>query len=304
MNPIIKTFSSKAFLDEYMQPDPKIQRVVKDDTGKFFIFRVQDMIKFSKLPVPPTRADTHTIIFLTSGVASMNIGFQPVAIYANECLVVAAGQVFGYDKYEVNEGFICSFDTAFLISQFANNYLLKSFDFLTIWGNPIIKPTLKNAKYINHTLERILEEYSENGFENTNLLQAYFIAVLCDLDLAYQPLFAETESKTAATITNAFKELLNKHIRTKKLVTDYAFLLNISPNHLTKTIKSVTGKSVSNWIDQTVLLEAKVLLFQTNQSISEIAFILGFEDQSYFSRLFKKYENKTPLEFRKMIDKS
>ena len=300
----IKTFNTKEFLDEYMQPDPKIQEISQKDGQNFFIFKVQDMIKFSKFPVPPTRATTHTIIFLTSGVASMKIGFQSVEIRANECLVVAAGQVFGYDKYEVNEGFICSFDNAFLLGKLGSNDLLKDFDFLNIWGNPIVKPTLKSANYIAQTFQRILEEYSENGFKNTTLIQAYFLAALCDLNLAYQSLFTETKSKMAVTITNTFKELLNKHIRTKKLLTDYAFLLNISPNHLNKTIKSVTGKSVSNWIDETILLEAKVLLFQTNNSINEIASILGFEDQSYFSRFFKKYEQTTPIEFRKMIDKS
>ena len=300
----IKTVNTKEFLDEYMQPNLKIQEISEKDNQSFFIFKVEDMIKFSKFPVPPTRATTHTIIFLTSGVATMKIGFQSVEIHANECLIVAAGQVFGYDKYEVNEGFICSFDNAFLLGKIGSNDLLKDFDFLNVWGNPTIKSTLKSANYIAQTFQRILEEYSENSFKNNSLIQSNFIAALCELKLDYQPLFVEIKSKTAITITNTFTELLNKNFRTKKLLTDYAFLLNISPNHLNKTIKSVTGKSVSNWIDETLILEAKVFLFQTNYSISEISSTLGFEDQSYFSRFFKKYENKTPIEFRKMIDKS
>ena len=287
-----------------MQPDPKLNEIIKQDYGKFFMVEVQDMIKISKLPVPPTRASTHTLIFLTSGVATMKVGFNQLEMHENECLIVPAGQVFSYDKYEVNTGFLCNFDDAFLVGKIGSNDLLKEFEFLNIWGNPTIKLTSKSAKYIALTFQRILDEYSVNGLANSDIIQSYFIAGLCDLNFSYKPLFTESKSKNAITITNKFKEFLHQNYRIKHLVTDYAYMLNISPNHLNKIIKNITHKSVSNWIDETLVLEAKVLLFQTNNTIYEIASELGFEDQSYFSRLFKKYETISPLEFRKMIDKS
>ena len=67
-------------------------------------------------------------------------------------------------------------------------------------------------------------------------------------------------------------------------------------------MKSITEKSPTKWIDETLVLEAKVLLYQTELSINEVANEIGIEDQSYFSRLFKKYEQVTPLQFRKMIE--
>lgn len=286
-----------------MEPDPQMEQIIKQDYGQFFMVKVQDMIKLSKLPVPPTRATTHTIIYLTSGEATMKIGFHQTIIQGNECLVVPAGQVFSYEKYEVNTGFICSFDNDFLVGKIGNNDLLRDFEFLNIWGNPIIKPDLKTANYVAQTFHRVLEEYTENGITNSNIIQSYFIAALCDLNRAYKPL-SENKSKTAVTLTNKFKELLHKYIKSKHLVTDYAALLNVSPNHLNKTVKEITLKSTSKWIDETLITEAKVLLFQTNNSINDIASELGIYDQSYFSRLFKKYEGVTPLEFRKMIETS
>ncbi len=299
----IKTFNTQEFLAQYMKPDPKLQEIIKQDYGRFFIVNVQDLIKLSKLPVPPTRASTHTLIFLTSGIATMKIGFQKVEIHKNECLIVPAGQVFGYDEYEVNEGFICNFDNDFLVGKIGSNDLLNEFEFLNIWSNPIIKLDVKKAQYLKQTLERLYDEYAENGLKNTNILQSHFIAALCELQQIYEPLSSD-KSKTAVNLTNKFKELLHQHIRTKQLVTDYAEMLNISPNHLNKSIKQVTQKPVTKWIDETLVLEAKVLLFQTNNSIHEIAMELGIYDQSYFSRLFKKYEGCTPLEYRKTIDKS
>jgi AraC family transcriptional regulator, transcriptional activator of pobA len=286
-----------------MKPDQRLQKIIKQDYGRFFIVNVQDLIKLSKLPVPPTRASTHTIIFLTSGVATMKIGFHQVEIHKNECLVVPAGQVFGYDKYEVNKGFLCSFDNDVLLGKIGSNDLLKEFDFLNIWGNPIIKLDLETAKSVKQTFQRVFDKYAENGLKSLNVIQSHFIAALCELQLIYKPL-SNSKSKSAVTLTNKFKELVHKHIRVKHLVTDYASMLNVSPNHLNKCIKEVTQKPASKWIDETLVLEAKVLLFQTNNSINEIASELGIYDQSYFSRLFKKYEGTTPIEYRKMIETS
>lgn len=92
------------------------------------------------------------------------------------------------------------------------------------------------------------------------------------------------------------------HFRTHKLVTDYAGMLNISPNHLNKIIKIGTQKSPSVWIDEAIITEARVLLIQTNLTVSEIAHSIGLEDPSYFSRLFKRYQGITPSAYR-VIDK-
>lgn len=299
----IKTFNQNEFLSKFMGPAPKLRKMIKDDQGRFFMVPVQDMIKISQVPVPPTRATTHTLIYLTEGVASMTIGFQKVKIKKNECLIVAAGQVFSYDKHEVNKGFISNFDDDFLISRISGKELLKEFDFLNIWGNPVIKPKGNTVNYIRQTLQRVLDEYQQNGLTNVALIKSYFIAALCELNTAYQPL-SKSGSQVALTLVNRFKEAIHKHIKEKHHVTDYASLLHVSPNHLNKTVKSVTGKPASAWISETLITEAKVMLVHTDHSISEIATALGVYDQSYFSRLFKKYEKVTPLEYRKMIDLS
>jgi len=81
-------------------------------------------------------------------------------------------------------------------------------------------------------------------------------------------------------------------------------MLHISPNHLNKAVKAATGKSPSVWIDEAIVLEAKVLLYQSQYAISDVAGELGLHDPSYFSRLFKKYEGITPQNFRARIEKS
>lgn len=80
-------------------------------------------------------------------------------------------------------------------------------------------------------------------------------------------------------------------------------MLHITPNHLNKTINKQLGKSAQSVYNEILLQEAKVLLLQTSQDISEIAFSLGFNDLSYFGKFFKKHTHQTPLEYLKMIEK-
>lgn len=78
----------------------------------------------------------------------------------------------------------------------------------------------------------------------------------------------------------------------------YAKSLNISTPYLNECVKTATGNSVSYHIQQRVILEAKRLLYHSNKSIKEIAGELGYDDYSYFIRLFVKITGMTPLAFR------
>ena len=81
----------------------------------------------------------------------------------------------------------------------------------------------------------------------------------------------------------------------------YAALANISENYLSRLVKQSTGRSVGAWIDIVRIQRAKRLLSSTPLSIIDIAASVGVEDQSYFSRLFKKETGLTPSAFRKKM---
>jgi AraC family transcriptional activator of pobA len=99
-------------------------------------------------------------------------------------------------------------------------------------------------------------------------------------------------------ITKAFRALLERNFTTVKSPVDYAKRLNISTPYLNECVKTTTGYSVSWHIQQRIVLEAKRLLYHSNRSVKEIAGDLGYEDHSYFVRLFAKVSGVTPLAFR------
>ncbi|MBC8153735.1 MAG: helix-turn-helix domain-containing protein [Bacteroidetes bacterium] len=298
----IKTHSGESFRDSYVQPEPEANALLKTDFGKFFIVKVEEMIRLMKLPVPPTRTNNHTLIYLTDGEAVMTIGRETHQIFRDECLVVPAGQVFSFDQVDLNRGYLCNFHNDIIVGKFGKAELLKDFEFLRVWGNPRISLDDQTSGFVAHLFKRILLHYSTHGLTQPDIIQSYFIALLCEVNGVYQPMLAGPQTQAVA-ITNRFKELIFSDIKTTHRVTDYASRLHVTPNHLNKSVRNTTGKSPTKWIDEAIVLEAKVLLYQSSLPIGEVAAEVGLLDPSYFSRLFKKYEGVTPLAFRKMIDK-
>lgn len=301
----IKTYSTETFRDNFMQPVKQLDDLLKQNFGRYLIVRIEDMIQLMKLPVPPTKSTTHILMYLTEGFIEMTIGSSMYRIYENECLLVASGQVFSIGNVDVKsgKGYLIAFHPDFIIGKMGSRELLNDLEFLKVWGNPVIQLKNDAEASTSQLFKRMHTDYSANGLQHLLMQQAYFMALLAELNNAYQPL-SDSPNQKSVVLSNRFKELLFSHIKTKHRVTDYAELLNITPNHLNKVVKQITGKSPTKWIDEALILEAKVLLHQTDYPINEVASAIGIMDPSYFSRLFKKYEGETPLEFRKMIEKS
>lgn len=99
-------------------------------------------------------------------------------------------------------------------------------------------------------------------------------------------------------VTKAFKEQLERNYVTDKRPADYAQKLALSTAYLNECVKNTTGHSVSYHIQQRIVLEAKRLLCHSDQSVKEIAALLGYDDYPYFSRSFTKATGMTALTFR------
>ncbi|WP_454802829.1 helix-turn-helix domain-containing protein [Mucilaginibacter phyllosphaerae] len=115
----------------------------------------------------------------------------------------------------------------------------------------------------------------------------------------YLALFKAAEHRNRSEdITREFKTALQKNYKAAKNPSEYAAQLNLSPSYLNECVKAATGKSVSSHIQQRVVLEAKRLLYHSGKSVKEIAGHLGYDDYSYFTRLFTKVVGITPIAFR------
>ncbi|MFN8394544.1 MAG: helix-turn-helix transcriptional regulator [Bacteroidia bacterium] len=297
----IKTHDTSAFMERHAERDARIESNLRDNEGRFFAIPVQEMLRLSKLPVPPVRSTGHTLIWLTHGEANMKVGYEACRAVAGECLFVAAGKVFSYDRLEDNEGFLLHWEDGFIAAELGQSPL-QTFDFLNVWGNAVIHPDSQATDLITGLCGRLLGIFQAAPKDETRL-KAHLISLLHELAHADGPATSQP-SPAAVALTKRFKALLYQNCRSLHQVAEYADRLAVSPNHLNKAVKQITGKSPSRWIDEAIVLEAKVLLLQTQLNIGEVAAEVGVTDASYFSRLFRKFTGITPAQYRSRIDLS
>ncbi|MDR7372026.1 helix-turn-helix domain-containing protein [Flavobacterium aquidurense] len=301
-NEKIKTYGSKGFRDRFLGEENPMHLLFKSNSDHFFCLKVEEMMQL-RYTVPPSKHSCSTLLFITSGTHIMKVGFEEYHTYANEFIVVPAGQVFSIEQINNNHrGIICQFHPDILIGKYGNREMLNDFDFLKISGTPKISIPEKETVFILNLLNRLQTEYLENEITDLNIVQSYLMALFCEMNK--NAVKIPKNGTAAAILSTKFKELIHANIKSQHQVNYYASLLNVTPNHLNKSVKSATGKSATKWIEESILLESKYLLHQSTLSISDIAMQVGHEDQSYFSRFFKKHEGVTPGQYRKMIDKS
>jgi AraC-like DNA-binding protein len=130
------------------------------------------------------------------------------------------------------------------------------------------------------------------------------------LRLLLQLIVARLEEYTCACAANTppldanarlyqrFRAVLEERFRAEKSPAAYAAQLGVHPNHLATSVRAASGLPPGEWIRARVILEAQCLLASTARAIKEIAGELGYDDEAYFSRLFKKSVGVSPRDYQ------
>lgn len=113
----------------------------------------------------------------------------------------------------------------------------------------------------------------------------------------YEPYKTEILSNQGR-MSDQFIILAQKHFREERFLDFYARKLEVTPKHLSRTVKNQTGYTAVEWIERFVILEAKVMLKSSNLNIQQISDELNFPSQSFFGKYFKKLTGMSPKEFR------
>lgn len=223
-------------------------------------------------------------------------GLETYSVESSSMFFVPAGQITTIESVSRNaKGFYCHFDTSMLIERFANLQLVEEFAFLRTTVNPVMPLPAKTISRLVYLFERINEEQASTMAEG--IIQSYLLTIFFEVKQYHLP-GVYTATSPAQRLNEKFKQLVTSDFKSRKTVAEYAHLLSVTPNHLNKSVKSASGKSPSVWIDESIILEAKVLLYQSGLTVAEISYEMGLDDPSYFGRLFKKYTGMTPTEFR------
>jgi AraC-like DNA-binding protein len=156
----------------------------------------------------------------------------------------------------------------------------------------------KKIKSLIVSLEEMLKEFNSCMFLRSQKLHALMNLVYIEVSRTY-PGGKTTKSSRYLDTFHQFENLLEKDYRENKLPRHYASELNITEKHLNRICRECVNKTSTQIIAERLSLEAKRLLSQSKENITEISFDLGFSDPSYFIRFFKKQTGATPLAFQK-----
>ncbi len=268
----------------------------------FHINRVEDYFRMIDFPLPsdlqPRRMTVYNFFFLTKGISTRSKGLDTYEFGENTFFFVPAHQITTHKFIRKDvEGFYCHFNIELLTDKTNLRNLLGEFPFLEFNSFPLVKVDTQTKEFVLPLLERLLVEYKSDKKESFDIFRSYLIALFTEL----KP-FVETStpvsSNAASLITEQYKKALSKYIYEKNKITDYAELLSISPNHLNKCVKKTIGKSAHDLLNEMLLLEAKVLLKQTNLNVTEIAYKIGKNEITDFARFFKSQTGMRPSEYR------
>ncbi len=267
---------------------------------QFHLNRVEAAAGFLHFPLPPHRKTTFDFIFLTAGSSKRSKGLNDYIFNAGSFFFLPARQITSHEYYTPEaKGFFCQFDGDLLNSAYVDRDRVGDFPFLQFTGNPLVEVLPENRQPVLNILERLEAIYHQEHPDRLDLLRLYLLALFTELRR-----FANAAEKppvfATARIAQQFKNALSHHIYEKQSVAEYASLLSVSTNHLNKCVKSATGKTAQDLLNDMLLLEAKVLLLQTDLPLGEIAFKIKQQDASNFGRFFKSKTGVTPQAYRKV----
>ncbi|MDH4057601.1 MAG: AraC family transcriptional regulator [Cyclobacteriaceae bacterium] len=270
-------------------------RTTDSQQKDFDFFRFEYFAKDIEHLKAPHRHHFYTFLLVTGGSGSHSIDFQNYKLSPGRLFLIAPGQVHAWIELINVKGYVVLFNDSFMA-------LSKGRKIMSEW--PLFRATQPN--YIDLSFEETSRWNDEFGFMEEEILNvdeftndSFFYSVSALLIRASR-LFKSKQTRIhlGQDFLFNFQELIEDNFLTLKAPKDYAEKMNVTPNYLNALCKKKSGKSAGELIRQRIVLEAKRLLAHTKFSVSEIAFKLNFQDNSYFGRFFKKYTGLTPESFR------
>ncbi len=232
------------------------------------------------------------------GSITVSINLMKTEIKQGDFITLLPGSIiqFNEQKEKVCVGFI-----GFSSHCLAGINLWSTLDsYSNIWEYPVLPAHPLIASYLKDFFSLFARLTTGPFNPDIRMAQQTLNLMLCWVDKLYsgrpkQQLSPQTRKEA---ICRELVQLVIENYTKERHVQFYAGRLGISQQHLSTTVKQVTGKNVMDIIAHVVLVDAKAKLKSTSMTVQEIAYSLNFPSASFFGKYFKRYMGMTPLEFR------
>ena len=254
----------------------------------------QDQTFFS-----PHRKDYYVLLYVRKGSGRHWIDRVPYEFEPHAVFFTTPQQVHLKEEAAITVVRL-SISTEFLALQ-ANQSLLKIPLFSPRQTNHKLVLTRPEQQTVEELLDKLVREQEQRRAWQADMIYAYTHQLLFTLSRIYTDRYGEAILSPDRTLYQRFQQCLEENYHQVHEVNGYADRLALSVSHLNTLIKEQSGKTVLEHIHERLMLEAKQILFHTERSVKEIAFELGFRDDAYFNRFFRRLTGQTPTAYRTHI---
>jgi AraC family transcriptional regulator, transcriptional activator of pobA len=283
--------------------DQKAFTLINKQNGNlaFKIFSFDDNSYFDHLQ----RNNYYSLIWVREGTGKLKTGFSEYGFEQNSLFSFAPYQPFLFLSKLIKGIAIYFHSDFFCIHKHQTEVTCNGVLFNNIYDKPFFSVDENLEATLNGIIEQIRSEFQNPGFAQYELLISFmkiFLIVASRSKGQQQPHTTQLEDVTKEPfILQDLKDTIEKEFKWKHAPKDYADMLNISLNALTRMAKTHFNKTLTNLITERIIIEAKRELYLTTKSVKELAYELGYEDEYYFSRLFKKNANISPQMYRETV---
>jgi AraC-like DNA-binding protein len=249
----------------------------------------------------PHKHNFYLCILFTEGSGIHEIDFNSYTVKPGSVFFLKPGQTHSWKFHSKPQGYIFFHTQDFYELSFSN-CLLHQFPFYSSQKNaPSLVLTTSQTSELNRKFKELNTEHYQKrlyqGIKITTLINLIYIDLArCYIDS--KPKEVKSSLRYIETLRSLEKEIEHSYLL-EKSAKFYANKLNISSKHLNRIVKTMLDKTTTEIISERVLLEAKRLIVHSDNSLTAISEILGFEDYAYFSKVFKSKTKVTPLGFKK-----
>lgn len=140
---------------------------------------------------------------------------------------------------------------------------------------------------------------NDEGFNRKAIVKHLIIALFYGFGYYLHKSLGKNLKTRRDIIIDDFLKLVQKHYKQERSISFYAERMCYTPKYLSEVIKNGSGKSAGRWINDYVILEAKLLLKSTDLTVQQISDELNFPSQSFFGKYFKREVGMSPNLYRK-----
>ena len=253
--------------------------------------------------------DLYHIIFKSGSSGSLQYGQNSYDFQDGSLVFTAPGQVVtfnGSDKLEEAKGWSLLFHPD-LIRKSELGRIISTYSFFSYHVHEALHVSEEERENILEIIHKIEKEYNQHIDIHSQNLIISNIQLLLDYCTRYYDRQFYVRTNLNKDVISRFEQLLCEYYDSEKpLMYGLATVaycgreLNISPKYLSDMLKKETGKTAQEQIHSFLIERAKTKLLGTSDSVSQIAFSLGFEYPQHFTKIFKTKTGMSPVEFRKM----